>query len=41
MFELNWNLENFMESSLVGLIAISMNFFNQLVIVIYGPVMEG
>ena len=41
MSELNWNLENFLESSLFILIAISMNLFDQLVIVIYDPVMEG
>ena len=34
MFELKWNLEIFLESSLFSLITISMNLFDQLVIVI-------
>ena len=41
MFELNWNLEIFLESSLFSLISISMNLFNQLVIIMYDPIMEG
>ena len=36
-----WNLENFMESSLFNLITILMNLFDQLVIVICDPIMEG
>ena len=38
MSELNWNLEIFLESSIFNLIAISMNLFDQLVIVICDPV---
>ena len=41
MSKLKWNLEIFLESSLLSLIIISMNLFDQLVIVIYDPVMEG
>ena len=41
MSELKWNLENFMESILFSLITISMNLFDQLVIVICDPVVEG
>ena len=41
MCELKWNLENFMESILFSLITISMNLFDQLVIVICDPVVEG
>ena len=41
MSKLKWNLEFFLESSLFSLITISMNFFDQLVIVICDYVMEG
>ena len=41
MSELNWNLENFLEFSLFSLTDISMNLFDQLVIVICDQVMEG
>ena len=41
MYEFKWNLENYMESSLFSLIIISMNLFDQLVIVICDLVMEG
>ena len=41
MYELNWNLEIFLEFSLFHLIDISMIFFDQLVIVICDQVMEG
>ena len=41
MFELKWNLEIFLESSLFSLITISMNLFDQLVIVICDPSMKG
>ena len=41
MFELKWNLEIFLESCLFSLITISMNLFDQLVIVICNLVMEG
>ena len=41
MFELKWNLEIFLESTLLSLITISMNLFDQLVIVICDQVMEG
>ena len=41
MSELKWNLENFLESNLFTLITISMNLFDQLVIVICDLVMEG
>ena len=41
MFEVNWNMEIFLESSLFSLIAISMNLFDKLVIVICHSVMEG
>ena len=40
MSELNWNLEIFLEFSLFNLIYISMNLFDQLVIVICDQVME-
>ena len=40
-YELKWNLKFFLESTHFNLITISMNLFNQLVIVIYDPVMEG
>ena len=35
-----WNLENFLKSNLFSLITISMNWFDQLVIVICDPVMK-
>ena len=42
MFELKWNLEKkILESILFSLITISMNLFDQLVIVICNQVMEG
>ena len=41
MSELKSNLEIFLKSSLFNVIAISMNLFDQLVIVICDPVMEG
>ena len=41
MFELDWNLEIFLESSLLSLIVIPMDLFDRLVIVIYDPFMEG
>ena len=41
MFECKWNLGIFLESSLFSLITISINLFDQLVIVICDPVMEG
>ena len=40
MSEFKWNLENFLKSSLFSLIAISMNLFDQLVIVIFDSDME-
>ena len=39
LFELKWNLGIFLESTLFNLV--SMNLFDQLVIVICDPVMEG
>ena len=39
MFELKWNLEIFLEPSLFSLITISMNLFDQLVIITYGVLM--
>ena len=39
--EFKWNLEIFLKSSLLNLMTISMNLFDQLVIVICDPVMEG
>ena len=41
MFELKWNLEIFLKSTLFVVITISMNLSDQLVIVFYDPVMEG
>ena len=41
MSELNWNMEIFLESSFFSLIAILMNLFDQLVIVICDLVLEG
>ena len=41
MSKLKWNLKFFLESSLFSLITISMNLFDQLVILIRDPVMEG
>ena len=41
MSELKWNLEKFLESTLLSLITILMNLFDQLVIIICDPVMEG
>ena len=41
MFELKFNLEIFLKSNLFSMITISMNLFDQLVIVICNPVMEG
>ena len=41
MSELKWNLEKILESTLLSLITILMNFFDQLVIIICDPVMEG
>ena len=41
MFEFKWNLGIFLKSSLFSLITISINLFDQLVIVICDPVMEG
>ena len=41
MSECKWNLGLFMESSLFDLITVSMNLFDQLVIVICDPIMEG
>ena len=40
MSEFNWNLGYFLESNLFSLITISMNLFDQLLIVICDPVME-
>ena len=41
MSKLKWNLEIFLESNVFSLIIISMNLFDQLVIVICDQVMEG
>ena len=41
MSTLKWNLKIFLESSLFSLLRISMNLFDQLVIDICDPVMEG
>ena len=41
MFEYKWNLGIFLESNLFSLITISMNLFDQLVIVFCDLVMEG
>ena len=41
MFELKWNLEIFLKSSLFNVITISMNLYDQLVIVFCDSVMEG
>ena len=41
MSELNWNLEIFLESRFVSLIAILMNLFDQLVIVICDLLLKG
>ena len=40
MSKFKWNLENFMKSGLFSLISISMNLFDQLVIVICDLDME-
>ena len=40
MFELKWNLDIFLHFSDFILISISMNLFDQLVIVIFNPVMK-
>ena len=41
LYEFNWNLEIFLESIYLSLITISMNLFDQLVIIICDSVMEG
>ena len=41
MSELKLNLEIFLKSNLFNVITISMNLFDQLVIVFYDQVMEG
>ena len=41
MSKFKWNLEIFLESNVFSLIIISMNLFDQLVIVICDQVMEG
>ena len=40
MFQFKWTMEIFLESIFFNLITISMNLFDQLVIVICDPVME-
>ena len=41
MYEFKWNLDIFLHLSYFSLISISMNLFNQLIIVICNPVMKG
>ena len=41
MSEFNWSLNIFLDFNYFSLISISMNLFDQLVIVIFNPVMKG